>query len=219
MRLFIPRKQNMTGSAIASSMGPSTGGPSFPAVDKDHLEKSLRENFLAVERWANSQLASAAMGQTSAHPLNSTGGHVTAFASGPWTVIWDEFALANTSGDSIRIPESGVYVASANAVVSPAVAPTTNVTGPSEAIIGFIPSSTLINGGLTSYQTDHGLIDATTSTLAGNASAFFITSFPFLARGAGSMSMVYGITGTTAAEGLVNQFAIYRLGNIPSKNQ
>ena len=99
MRLFIPRKQNITG-AIASSA--STDGPT---VDKAHLERTLHENFLAIERWGNQQGVGAALGSTGFFDIPGTSvvvGRAT-FAG------YDYFNLNRLPTNEINLPEAGLW--------------------------------------------------------------------------------------------------------------
>ncbi len=94
MKLFIPRKQNLT------AIGKST------QVDGPHLEDALRENFLSIQNWANQRGVSAAVrGST-----NETMGSNVFFQPSFDTKNWDYSSISSTSAQHFTVPEDGIYV-------------------------------------------------------------------------------------------------------------
>ncbi len=211
--LRIPRRQNITGGAIASSLSQSsdTGG----GVDKAHLEKALAENFFAVEQWANQQSVSVCMAQT--------GGHILSYpylssTPGPWEVFWDQYALANPSDSLIRVPGPGIYTGFAAASGSILAACT-------QAEIGHI---TLAVGGGSSFMqptvfsnTASGVsfqIVLSSGSIDFKGIADIVTSFPFEASTAGWIGVGLD-SNSTEITMRITAFGLLREGEIPSKVQ
>jgi hypothetical protein len=96
MTLFIPRKQNVTGAVGNSS-----------EVDGRHMERALRENFLAIQRWANQQgMAAQVRLNSSPQIISGTSFNVATFD----TVDFDTYKLASTTASTITIREPGVWL-------------------------------------------------------------------------------------------------------------
>ncbi len=213
--LRIPRKQNFTGGAIASSFAPSTDTAAGGSADRVHLEKALSENFLSIERWANQQSVSVCMAQTGTHTysypyLSST--------PGPWEVFWDQYDLADPSDSRIRIPEPGIYTGFAAATATVIAACT-------QAEIGHI---TLAVGGGTSFMTPSFFsntysgvsfqIVLSSGSIDHKGIADIVASFPFMATTAGWLVPGFD-SNSTEIQGRITAFGMLREGEIPSKNQ
>ncbi len=210
--LKIPRKQNLTGGAIASSFAPSTDTAAGGSVDKAHLEKALSENFLSIERWANQQAVSVCMSQSTTHSFTTGALHQL---SGPWTVLWDQYDLADTTGDRLRVPGSGIYTAYAT-LRGDNIAPST------PGVSGFVYLN--IQGG-SSFMTpalftvgDVGVTTLTTSGIANQGLARVICSFPFMASTAGYISASFN-NNSTGIDVELEAFCLLRNGEIPSRVQ
>lgn len=209
-KLNIPRKQNMTGGAIASSFSRSTDTSDM--VDKAHLEKALLENFLAIERYINQQAVSVCMSQSTTHSFTTTGLHNL---TGPWDVLWDQYALADTTGDRLRVPGPGIYSAFATILAD-------NIAPSSPGVPGYVYLN--ISGG-SSFMTparfsagDVGVTSLTTSSIGFQGLGQIICSFPFLASTAGYISATFN-NNSTGIDVNLQAFCLLRNGEIPSKVQ
>lgn len=201
MNLKIPRLQNITGAVGKSCQ-----------IDGAHLEKALRENFLAIERWANQQVTSVCISQSASLTLTPPYGQVT----GPWTVLWDQNNLANTAGNKIRVPESGVYLGFAQLFA-------TNIAASTPGTLGWV--SVAVGGGSSFFQPalggqarDSGVTYLSTSSFSAVNAADIMVSFPFLASTAGFLVASVDSNSTQIDE-RVQTFGFVRLGDTPSKAQ
>ncbi len=205
MNLKIPRLQNITGAVGKSSQ-----------ADAAHLEAALRENFLAIERWANQQAISCCIAQTTTH---SVVGNVPLTPTGPWTVLWDQFLLADTANDRIRIPESGIYLAFAEVFAGNFSISLTNPLPGTEG--GF---SVAVGGGSsfaspTAFtQQMNAVTSETTSSISASHVGNCVASGPILATTAGYLSVGLNAN-STAYDEQVTAFGFVRINNIPSKVQ
>lgn len=133
--LFIPRKQNLTGaeSQAAHSFGPgstpvippmgtdasawgspnSTSQANLPSIDAVHLERALRDNFLAIQRWANYQgiVAIGSSGATVASPST-----FTLLPFGAIQTTGSRTGVASSSASTITIPDNAWYTIGATAI-------------------------------------------------------------------------------------------------------
>lgn len=216
MKLNIPRKQNMTGAADAGAIASSFTQSTDPSggVDRAHLEKALLENFLSIERYVNQQSVSVCMSQTTSHTVPAP---FLAATGGPWTVLWDQYNLADSTGSKVRVPEAGIYLGFA--AVNGTIAATT------PGIPGYVELG--IGGGSSFMQPasfqmrDNGvnLVSIfSTGTVSYSGVANFLCSFPFLASTAGYITTGIG-SNSTEFHGTIYAFGFVRLGEIPSKVQ
>ncbi len=91
MSLFIPRKQNIVGKSTQ--------------FDGPYLEKALRDNFLAIQRWANLQGAACQVsGGTQA--VSGATFNIAVFD----TVAFQSSMMATTSDSTITISDPGVWL-------------------------------------------------------------------------------------------------------------
>lgn len=130
--LFIPRKQNITGHPqgpahqMTPPVMPALGTPPAPdtipiqnttGMDLEHLEKALQENFLAIQRWANSAPRLAGVvGQCSPSATMNSNGSTDFFAvlplDGPQNAFFPN--LFDAAHNRVVIPQTGWYLFSAN---------------------------------------------------------------------------------------------------------
>lgn len=205
-QLFIPRKQNLTGASgartypviqpLGSQASGSTGyDPS--TVNAQHLEDALRENFLAIQNWANKRAVSCSVrGSTvQTFPYNS---QTTLNFD---TKTWDYNSIASTGSQTLTVPGPGIYTVSAGVAL-------TNLPGQSQVLLAMQPGT---------YPAQSGFVSGTTSlgwdmTFGGNLQQF---------KGGEQLSVsMYGIFGTTDSAGMIlREFTLTKLFDRPSKVQ
>lgn len=202
MNLNIPRKQNLVGGSSA--------------VDPRHLEQALLENFLAIERWANQQSVSACIAQTTIHSYAVSSSTV----AGPWTVLWDQYTLADTANDRIKVPESGIYTGFVTGDIVPGSA--AQFGGGGGGALGYVNFTI---GGGSSFMTpsilriyDNGVTSLTTSSISYTGFGHLMGASIFLASTSGYLTASVG-SNSTAYTAQVTAFGFARINNIPSKVQ
>lgn len=202
MNLFIPRKTNLVGGTTT--------------IDAQHLEKVLMDNFLAIERWANQQSVSCCIAQSTQKVQSPSYGTAT----GPWTVQWDQYQLADTANNRIRVPEAGIYIGFGSADILPGAPATLFGQG------GIVTWGEMAITGGTSFMTpsffqawDSGIaLLSTDNGISSLGEGHMLASFPFSASTAGYLTTSLA-SNSTLITTQVTAFGFVRINNIPSKTQ
>ncbi len=208
--LFIPRQQNMVSASLSQSVDSMTP-PVISGLARDplahttgtaqigphHLEEVLRENFLAIQNWANRRGTSCSVRGSTAETFPYNASATLSFD----TKTWDYYNLASTSAQTVTVPAAGIYTVSAGVAM-------THIPGAAQVQIAMNPGT---------YPAQSGYVAGSTSlnwntTFGGNLQKF---------NGGESLSIAaFGVFGTTdAALMQLKEFTLTKLFDVPSAVQ